>query len=145
MQLLMLTPINLLQKNPTVFSRKIAGFPAFLKTSIQNMGHLVISQFFSFIFPMTFMLICNKCPSLVWKSVAFLPQISQKHDSTYLFHITVLKKNDNQHPSHKRQIVNRIEAYSETAWKSKTGSEVSMNLHYFDLEAAPLRGISSEM
>lgn len=56
-------------------------------------------------------------------------------------HHSTGKKNDNQDPSHKRQIVNRIGAYCETAWKSKTGSEVSMNLHYSDLEAAPLRGI----
>lgn len=128
-----------------MFPGKSAEFPAFLKDSIKNMGHLVISQTFFFIFPMTLMLICNKCACVFWKSVAFFPQISQKHDSTYLFHIAVLKKNDNQHPSHKRQIVNRIGAYSETAWKSKTGSEVSMNLHYVDLEAEPLRGINSEM
>lgn len=83
---------------------------------------------------MTFTLVCNKCPSSEISSF-----LSSNLSETWQ-HISIphhsAEKNDNQHPSHKRQIVNRTGAYSETAWKSKTGREVSMNLQDFDLEAA---------
>lgn len=83
---------------------------------------------------MTFTLTYNKCPSLEIRSF-----LSSNLSETWQ-HVSIphhgAEKNDNQHPSHKRQIVNRAGAYSESAWKSKTGREVSMNLQDFDLEAA---------